>query len=396
MAFTVLAALGKALAVVALILLSAHYFFPPLWRHIVQLRNKEIFLIATIFFSLGTAWVTGQLGLSLAIGAFLAGLALSESEFAHQILSEILPFRDSFTSLFFISIGMLINLSILRENWLEVAALAGGIFTAKLITGAAAVRTMGFPLRVSLLVGLALAQVGEFSFVLLRQGDALGLISENDYQIFLAAAVLTMIATPIVIQTSPWLAARLGEMRGLARFFAPPGTDELETQADKLTDHVILCGYGLNGRLTAGVLSRTRVPYLVLETNPQTVRAAKTWGERIFFGDGSSKEILDQAGVERARAIVFAISDPFSLGRAVANARALNPHVQILVRTKRLEDSPSLESAGANQVVSEEMEAAQEIIIRLLQLFGLPRKEAFAYVAETSERTEPAGEVPRS
>jgi len=388
-ALTILLALGKALAVVGFILLVAHYFFPPLWRTIVRLRNKEIFLIATIFFSLGTAWVAGQLGLSLALGAFLAGLALSESEFAHQILSEILPFRDSFSSLFFISVGMLINLSFAAENWTLVAAVATGIFVVKAFSGAASVLTLGFPLRLSLLVGLALAQVGEFSFILLQQGAALNLMNETAYQTFLAAAVITMMVTPVVIQGSPALAVRLSEVPALRRFFPEPSQAELEEKALPLSGHAIVCGYGLNGRLAAGVLSRVRIPYLVLETNPETVQQAAVIGEQIFFGDGSNHEILSKAGVDRARAIVFAISDPFVLGRAVANARAMNPRLTIIVRTKRLEDAPELERAGASQVISEELEAAAEIIICLLEVYGLPRKEAFAHIQETRTPAEP-------
>ncbi len=387
-ALAVMTALGKSLAVVALILLAAHYFFPPLWKQIVQLRNKEIFLIATIFFSLGTAWVSSLIGLSLALGAFLAGLALSESDFAHQILAEILPFRDSFNSLFFISVGMLLNLEFARENWTWVAALAATIFAVKTLTGMSAVLLLGFPLRTALLVGLALAQVGEFSFVLLRQGAGLNLISGEAYQTFLAAAVVTMIITPVVIQASPRLTARLQEMRALRRFFPEPGEADLEVEGRPLHDHVVVCGYGLNGRLTAGVLRRLRIPYLVLETNPETVQVAQALDEHIFFGDGSSREILAKAGAAHARAVVLAISDPFVLGRAVANARSLSPTMDIIVRTKRLEDSPELEQAGASLVIAEELEAAQEIIIRLLELYNIPRREAFAQVQVSGTENE--------
>lgn len=385
-AMTVFLALVKSLGVVALILVIAQYLFPPLWRTIVQLRNKEIFLIATIFFALGTAWGANQLGLSLALGAFLAGLALSESEFAHQILSEILPFRDSFSSLFFISIGMLINLSFVRANLTIVLAFTAGIFLIKLLTGTSAVLTLGFPLRTSLLVGLGLAQVGEFSFVLLQQGAALNLISEAGYQIFLTAAVISLMITPVVIQVSPALAARISELPALLRFFPEPGEVKLEQQAAPLSDHVIVCGYGLNGRLTAGVLRRAQIPYVVLETNPETVRRAATEKEAIFFGDGSNQAILTKAGAARARILIFAISDPFVLNRAVANARLLNPDLTILVRTKRLKDQAALERAGASMVISEELEAAEEVIIHLLQVYGLPRKEAFERIRQVWEQ----------
>lgn len=393
-ALSIVWALLKAMVIVGGILLVAHSFFPPLWQAIVQIRNKEIFLIATIFFSLGTAWAAGQLGLSLALGAFLAGLALSESEYAHQILSEILPFRDSFSSLFFISVGMLIDLNVVHENGPAVAAAAAGILLIKLLCGAAAMLMLGFPLRMSLLVGLALAQVGEFSFVLLQQGAGLHLISPAAYQTFLSAAVATMMLTPLIVQVSPALAARLSEMRALRRFFPEPSQAELEQQATMLHDHAIICGYGLNGRLAAGVLSRLRISYVVLETNPETVqKAAAVLKERIFFGDGSNQEILRKAGVERARVIIYAISDPFAVARAVANARGLNANITIIVRTKRLEDAADLERAGATQVISEELEAAAEIIICLLELYGLPRKEAFALAESVrANREAPQGE----
>jgi CPA2 family monovalent cation:H+ antiporter-2 len=387
-ALAIFAALGKSLAVVALILLAARYFFPPLWRHIVFLRNKEIFLLATIFFSLGTAYVSSLVGLSLAIGAFLAGLALSESEYAHQILSDILPFRDSFNSLFFISVGMLLDLAFARSQWTLVLGLAAGILALKTLTGLTSVLTLGFPLRMSLLVGLSLAQVGEFSFILLRQGYELNLVSENAYQVFLAAAVISMIFTPLLIQVSPRLAAGVSELPALRRFFPEPGEVELEQQGPPLHDHVIICGYGLNGRLSARVLRQAGTSYVILDMNPENVQRAASDGEPIFFGDASKREILEKAGAERARAIVYAISDPFALERAVAAARAANPRLQVFARTKRLEDIAGLQRAGATEVVAEELEAAEEIIIRLLKFLGMPRGEAFQRISAVDAEKE--------
>lgn len=394
-ALSILAALVKSLLLVGVILGVARYFFPPLWRRIVVLRNKEIFLIATIFFSLGTAWVSAELGLSLALGAFLAGLALSESEYAHQILSEILPFRDSFNSLFFISMGMLLKVEMLGGQWMLVASLTLAILVGKTLTGAGSVLLLGFPQRMSLLVGLGLAQVGEFSFVLLRQGASLGLVGEQDYQRFLAASVFTMILTPIVIQLSPRLAARLPELRGLRRFFPEPGQVELEQQTAPLSAHVILCGYGLNGRIAAKVLRRASIPYVVLDINPETVTRAAAQ-ELIFFGDASNAEILDKAGIQWARAVVFAISDPFALDRAVAAARRANPRLTIIARTKRLDDAGPLTHAGASQVVAEEFEAAEEIVIRVLGLFGIPRRQAFEQFRSLDAQEERRAEARES
>ena len=390
LALAILLALAEALAVVGLVLLVGRYVFPLLWRRIAIVRNKEIFLIATIFFSLGMAWVCSTLGLSLALGAFLAGLALSESEYAHQILSEISPFRDSFSSLFFISIGMLLDLGFARTEWMLVASLAAGIFVVKLLTGMTSVVAKGFPLQMSLLVGLGLGQVGEFSFVLLRQGAGLNLITEKDFQTFLAAAVITMMLAPLVIQLSPALAVRLPELRLLRRFFPEPGESELAQKARPFHNHVIVCGYGFNGQLTTEVLACAKIKYLVLELNPEIARRAASEGHPIFFGDGSRYEILEKAGVRRARAIVYAISDPFVLGRAVMNARALNPRLTIIARTKRLEDASSLTRAGASIVVAEEMKAAEEIITCLLSEFDMSSSEALEQIHKVRSQHNPA------
>jgi CPA2 family monovalent cation:H+ antiporter-2 len=251
---------------------------------------------------------------------------------------------------------------------------------------------MGLPARMALLVGLALAQVGEFSFILLRQGAQLELIGPDHYQSFLAAAVITMILTPTVIQVSPRLATRLPEMPGLRRFFPEPAEPELENEARPLRDHVIICGYGLNGKLAAQVLRCAEIPYLVLEVDPDIVSRAAAEGELIFFGDSTRREILEMAGGARARAIVYAISDPFVLGRAVANARLLNAELSIIVRTARVRDTEGLERAGASQIVAAENEAAEEIIMRVMQVYGRSRGECFRHIerVRASESSVPA------
>lgn len=368
-ALTVLFALGKVIGAGALILFAARYFFPVIWRRIVLVRNHEIFILAAIFFSLGTAWASAALGLSLALGAFIAGLALSESLYAQQILSDILPFRDSFNSLFFISVGMLLNLGFVRGHWAGVLGLAALIFALKMLTGSAAPLTMGFAPRNSLLVGLNLAQVGEFSFVLLLQGVQLNLVPVEEYQIFLAAAILTMILTPSVIQISQHLATRVPEMQRLRRFFPEPGELELAARATALRDHVIVCGYGVNGRILAQALRRAGISYLVLEIDPGIVSRSTAEGESIFFGDGTKPGILKKAGVARARALVFALSDPFVLPRAVATVRSLNPLLTTVVRTARVEDTEGLERAGAAMIVAAELSAAKEIVSKVLGLY---------------------------
>jgi K+:H+ antiporter len=385
---TVVYALAKVIGAGALILFAARFFFPLLWSRIVEVRTNEIFIIAVIFFSLGTAWASASLGLSLALGAFIAGLALSESSYAHQIHAEILPFRDSFNSLFFISVGMLLDLRFVYDHWAVVLGVAALIFGLKALTGFSAVLSMGFATRKSLLVGLSLAQVGEFSFVLLHQGERLNLVPAGEYQIFLAAAIITMMLTPTIIQLSPNIATHMPEMQRLRRFFPEPGEFELAAHTSPLRDHVIVCGYGLNGRMLAQALRREGISYLVLELDPAIVTRATAEGESIFFGDSTKADILEKAGVRRARALVFAISDPFAVPRAVAIARGLNPGLITVVRTARVEHTGALEHAGASHVVAAELSAAREVIEQVLGLYRAPeeKRQSASSVERASEK----------
>lgn len=367
-AFSILWALVKSLTLVGVILLGARYLFPPLLKAIVLVRSRELFVIASIFFALGTAWGASQFGLSLALGAFLAGIVLSESEYGHQIMAEILPFRDSLNSLFFISMGMLIDLRFAAAHWPLLAAVTLGILLLKLLTAAGPVLALGFPPRLAVLVGLGLAQVGEFSFVLLREGEKLALIPTQRYQLFLAAAVLTMMLTPALVAVAPRISQRLGQKSRRRDRLA------LDQETEQLRDHVIICGYGMNGRRLARLLRENQLPYIVIEMNSAVVRAARADGERIYFGDVSNYQILKHAGAAHARGIVFAISDPAILPRAISNARMANPDAHIIARIKRMEDARELRIAGATDVVAEELEAWMEIVTRILRLYGMPRE----------------------
>jgi CPA2 family monovalent cation:H+ antiporter-2 len=368
-ALRILMTLGKSLAVVGVILLGARYLFPWLLREIVLVRSRELFVIATIFFAMGTAWSASQFGISLALGAFLAGIVLSESEYGHQVMAEILPFRDSFNSLFFISVGMLIDLRFAWRHAGILAAIVAAILLVKMVAAGGSVWALGYPLRMGALVALALAQVGEFSFVLLREGSRVQMIPHDRYQMYLSAAVLTMIITPALIAAGPrvshWLGAR-GEPRH-SRL-------ELDRGTEKLEDHVIICGYGLSGQRLAHLLRTNELPYVVVEMNPRLVRSARAKGEPIYFGDVSNPEILKRAGALHARAVVFAISDPAILPRAISQARLLNPELHIVARIKRLADARELRHAGATDVIAEELEAWMEIAVRILRLYGMPRE----------------------
>jgi len=364
----VLAALGKSLVVVVVIVASARYLFPRILRAVAGVRSREVFVIATLFFTLGTAWGASQLGLSLALGAFIAGVVISESEYAHQAMAAIIPFRDSFSSLFFVAIGMLIRVPYAVAHAPMVLGVTAAILVGKVLAGGAAVRIMGFPMRLAAVTGLAVAQVGEFSFVLLREGAHRGLVPESYYQVFLAAAVLTLAATPGMVAAGPRVSRWFGRRK------AVPGETETPGGEGALAGHVIICGYGENGRRLASLLKENNLPYVVIDVNSRAVRAARAAGEKIYFGDISSPEILRRAGAERARAVVFAVSDPAILPLAISHARLLNPDLHIIARLKRIANAMELRKAGATDVVAEEIEAWMEIAVRVLRIFGMPRE----------------------
>jgi monovalent cation:H+ antiporter-2, CPA2 family len=364
--------IGIAVLAIAVIIFTARTVVPYLLYHIVRLRSPEVFIISVVLLSLGTSWLTAQFGLSLALGAFIAGMVLSESEYSHQIVADILPFRDVFNSLFFISIGMLLSLSALATDLLTVLAWVGALTLGKALLVLAVVRLLGYSLRVSTMTAVGLAQVGEFSFILAKAGVTEGLLSATDYQRFLAASILSMIAAPFLIKAAP----RLGY--ALQSVFAPgsllePSVVGFNPEEPDMRGHVIIVGYGLNGRNLAKVLRRTGIPYLVMELNAEAVRDARAEGERIVYGDATRKEVLHHIGIERARILVLAISDPVATRHTVWLARQMNPDLHIIVRTRYMSEMSDLRDLGANEVIPEEFETSIEIFSRVLREYGIAR-----------------------
>lgn len=351
--------------VVAAIFVVGRFALPPLMREVARTRIREALLLGAIAIGLGMAVVTASFGFSLALGAFLAGILLSESEFSPQVIADIMPFRDVFNSLFFISVGMLLSVPFLRDNLVLVLSVSAGIIVVKAVIAFVAVRLVAYPNRTALLAGTSLAQVGEFSFVLISVGLANGLLSDDVYQVFLAAAVLTMLATPLLIAGAPRLAERLP---------APvlAGCEPEAIKGRPREGHVIIAGFGVNGRNLALVLRHAGIPYLVVELNGDTVRRATEQGEPILFGDVSSLEILHLAAVEKASVAVFAMSDPAALRRAVRLAHGLNPKLHIVVRTGHVDEIDEAVRHGATDVIAEEFEASIEILSRVLTFYDVP------------------------
>jgi CPA2 family monovalent cation:H+ antiporter-2 len=369
----ILAVSAKAVVVVLTAHYSARFMIPWIFSQVVKTRSRELFILTIIFIGFGTAWLTAQVGLSLALGAFIAGLAISESEYSHQALGDIIPFRDAFISLFFISVGMLLDPAVFVRYPLLIASLVVTLILIKALIATGAVLSLGVPMRIALISGLCLAQVGEFSFVLCQSGLKYGIITPDLYQIFLASSVATMALTPFCMKIAPAFADRIERFfpRSLIR---GKGVLARHERTLSLSDHVIIVGYGLNGRNLAKILKHLNIAHVIIETNPYTVRAERK-KEKIIFGDGSSPEILSHAAVERARIIVIAISDAASSRRIAAQARQQNPGVHIIVRTRYILEMEPLYGLGVNEVVPEEFETSIEILSRVLRRYLLTHDE---------------------
>jgi CPA2 family monovalent cation:H+ antiporter-2 len=342
-------------------------------HEVVKTRSRELFVITIILLCIGTAFLTSKLGLSLALGAFLAGIVISESEYASQAISDILPFKESFVGLFFISVGMLMNIEFLSANFAMVITVVFAILILKSIIGMASSYIAGQSLRVSMQTGFYISQIGEFSFVLAVAGKAAGLLTEYAYQVFLSSSVLTMLFTPFIAGISPSVSAWLVSKPILKRLEQMKRSREKESYPAKKSGHVIIVGFGVNGSNLARVLKESGIPYIVLEMNANTVKKMKKKGEPIYYGDGTSAEILHKMGIHRASVLVVAISDPAATRRIVQIARHENPDIHIIVRTRYVAEVDDLIKLGANEVLPEEFETSIEIFSRVLHHYHMPK-----------------------
>ncbi|MGD9562660.1 MAG: cation:proton antiporter [Pyrinomonadaceae bacterium] len=367
--------LGGSLLALVLLVLGAWFLLPPLLKQIAFLRSTEAFLLTVVLLCLGMSWVTSQFGLSLALGAFIAGVVLADSDYSNQVTAEILPFRDVFNSIFFVSIGMLLSFTTLLANLSAVIGIVVCLILVKALIVWGIIRVLGFPQRIATMAALGLAQIGEFSFVLARAGREQNLLPGNDYQMFLAASVLSMLATPFLIAFAP----RLGyAIQTLFKDGSDVDIDNSEesihmTSSGGLQQHVIIVGYGLNGRNLARVLRTVGIPYVILELNAEAVRKAKEKGEKINFGDATRREVLLHAGIENAWAMVLAMSDAPAARRTVHQGRRLNEKLHIIVRTRYVAEITELFELGADEVIPEEFETSIEIFSRVLHRYGTAR-----------------------
>lgn len=354
-----------AFGVTATLIFTAKYFMPTIVHQIARLRMREAFTVGIILLILGTAYITHLAGLSFAIGAFIAGLILAESDYNHQILAEILPLRDAFNSIFFVSVGLLLNVQFVIHNPILISGITISAFIFKALIIVIIVLVLKYPLRIAILCGIGLGQIGEFSFVLAQAGTKFNLIGNDIYNYFLASSIFTMILTPIIFQLEPWITKQTAKLKSQV-------DDEEVKYAEKLSAHVIIAGYGLNGKNLARVLKETGIKYIVIELNPDTVRQEKASGERIMFGDISREDILKIAGAIRANIIVYAISDPLITRMSLKVVKSLNPQIYALVRTRYIKEVDELIKLGADEVIPEEFETALQIFRKVLEKYHIP------------------------
>ncbi len=351
--------LGRSVAVILMTVLGARFAFPWITARIVASGSRELFTLTTFLVAVGTALVFGHFGLSMALGAFLAGMVVSESEYVGRMLEDITPLRDVFNSLFFVSMGMLVEPRLWVERPLLTIGLIVGVVALKAVVAAGVAWPLLRNPAAAVAVGFGLAQIGEFSIVVGAEAARLGLLPADQRQLFLAIAVPTMVLTPFMMGAGRRIARRLA---ALAAMPAVP----------QLNDHVVIVGYGINGRNVARALSLLEVPHVVVDLNPHTVDEVREAGGHALEGDARQAEVLEAVGMGRARGLVAAVADAASTREVVETARGLNPNAQIIARTRYLREVEPLAALGADQVIPEEFETSLELTGRVLGLYGAP------------------------
>ncbi len=364
-------AVAKGVVVLALILVLGRWLLRPLFHEIAAARSREFFMLTVLLVTLTAAWVTQTAGLSAALGAFLAGLMIGETEFRHQVEADILPFRDVLLGLFFITIGMLLNLPLVLTlwPWVLAAVLVLILFKTVLVLGLATVG--GSEPGVALRTGLVLAQGGEFGFVLLAQAGQFDLIAPRTAQLLLAAVILSMALAPVTIRYNGRIAKRLVRSYHQRR---EANLDFIRTEARATHghDHVIVCGYGRSGQNLGAMLETEGIPFLALDLDPVRVRDARDAGEPVVYGDAVRRDVLEAAGLNRARALAVSFDDRSAALKILEVTRALRPDMPILVRTRDDVDLERLQEAGATEVVPESLEGSMMMATHLLLLLGVP------------------------
>ncbi len=359
---------AKACVALLMIIFAGRMLLRPLYRHVASLQNPEIFTALTLLVVLGTGWLTYSAGLSLALGAFLAGLLMAETEYRHQVAADVMPFKGLFLGLFFMAVGMSVDMRVMTDHFPLILSFTLMLMAAKAMLIHLLCRAFGFSLHASMQAGLLLSQSGEFAFILFGLAAENHFISHDALQILMTIVTLSMALTPIV--------ALLGRWASHARMADAPRSDrESLAEMRDLSDHVIIFGFGRIGQTIAKLLSAENIHYIALDMQAATVAQAKKIGLAVYYGDGARREVLHAIGIERASAAIVTVNDVTAAEAAVYAIRAASPHLPIIARARDLNSVLALEAAGATVAVSEMFETSLQLGGALLRALGVVEHE---------------------
>jgi CPA2 family monovalent cation:H+ antiporter-2 len=377
------AALAKAALALGLVVVGGPRLIRAWLGAVARRRSNELFVLNVLLITLGLAFLTGLAGLSLVLGAFLAGMLISETQYRFQVEEDIKPFRDVLLGLFFITVGMLLDLRLVAANFAAVALVFVLLTLGKLGLIGALSRAFGSPGGTALRVGLALAQGGEFGFVLLPLAGVAGVVDAELLQPFLAAMILSMLATPFVIAASDRIVLRLSRSEWMQRSL---DLHRIAAQAIETDRHLIILGYGRNGQRLARLLDAEGLRYVALDLDPERVREAASAGDTVVFADSARREALVAAGIHRAAAVVVTFADVAASLRVLSNVLALAPTVPAIVRARDESDIERLTAAGATEVVPEALESGLMLASHALVVAGVPLSRVMRRVSQVRDQ----------
>ncbi len=364
----------KTFGIIALVLVGNRWIMPRVLHLIALTKNQELFLMSILFICLAFALLTSEMGMSLAFGAFLGGLMISRSEYSQDAFSHLIPFKDTFTSFFFVSIGMLLDLNFVADHLLLVLSTVALVIAIKTLVAGGTAFLLGHTFRGTVIVGLALAQIGEFSFILAKTGQQYQLLSDYYYQLFLAVTIVSMAISPFIImiaKPAANLLLKLPMPKLLINGLFP--LQEIEIPA--LQNHIVIIGKDSRSLNLSRMACQMKLPYISIVFDPAEVRKRQLKGEKVIYGDALNEPILHKAYVETATIIVISIGDTITALGVIEKVRLLNKHAFIIVRSKHVSDIEDLYEMGANQVIPEEFETAIELFERVLNKLLIPKGE---------------------
>jgi CPA2 family monovalent cation:H+ antiporter-2 len=382
----------KFAVVLGLLVIMARYLVPGILKRVVKSKSRELFLLTIIVICFSTAWLTSAFGLSLALGAFFAGLIISESDYNHQATANILPFREIFISFFFVSVGMLLDVQYFFRHFWILILLTIGVILLKILIVALTVLIKKYPIRTALLSAFSLFQVGEFAFVLAMVGMSNQLLDHDVYQNFLAISILSMGITPFVFGYAPSLTDWIIRMmlpeavrKRLLIYQRTKKQQKLE-ESLQLKDHIVIIGFGINGQNVSRTAHQASIPHVVIELDAEMFEKAKNEGNNVLYGDATDEHILHHAHLEDARVVVIAISDAEATKKIVVKIREINETAYVIVRTRQIKEIEETLRLGADEVIPEEFETSIGIFTKVLNHYLVPfdQIQSFANVVRAS------------